>query len=1756
MKRLLLTLLLLLCGSATHAADPIRIFIRSGPKSHGPGAHDHPRFLKEWVPMLNERGAKADGGDAFPTKEQLDHTDVLILHAQEAGNIAVGEERKNLLEFLKRGGGMVVIHAGAVSRDPAWFKSIVGGSWNHQTPTKWLEAPMSLYFTDRDNPITRDIANFDIDDEIYYDMDILPEVKVLAAAYTPKARDTKGKGNKEAQARAAEAVSKGKAVNIYDIQPQMWTYERTVEPATTPYRAFVCIPGHYYTNFSHNGLRTAILRGIAWAAKRDNADVLCKPEELGDALRYVEGGPPAPKDMVKHLEVHPEFNLTLVAAEPLINKPMNVDWDEKGRLWVCETPEYPNGRRLPKEENKKDAWKDSGSAVKVSREDGSYDGADAVYENREPMDCISILTDTNGDGVMDTKKVFADKLELVTSFCFYKNGVIACSAPDIWFLEDTDGDDVADKRTKLYTGLGTGDTHAVINNLRWGQDGWVYATHGYSSGHVTSPDGSKDFGVDGAGVVRFKPDGSAFEQYASRGGNTWGLDMTWDGQVFYTQPTSGNHFIHVVLPEYVLAKGKLPGVMGTNGLLPREPVYPAMHAEQQAYVQIDQVGSYTAAAGCAIYEGGAWPDKWNYGYFTTEPTVNIVSHFMVEKDGVTYKAKREPGREQTEFIRSKNLWFRPIEVRTGPEGALYVVDFCNQAVIHNDTRGPVHGPANAAVRPDRDHYYGRIWKVQHKEAKKVDVATIDKTDAKALAREILRGSNASQAQLAWRLFRENFGLQKLHEIQDSIYTSDAERQKFGKEDFHRINRLLALYGSANFWAERPATIDGTPVTPATEAEYVTHLTKGLRDIEPETPEQWYKALSAVSKYRSGCALIVEKFRRATDVWSRSAIIAAAADQAPACIAEALTAKDTGELASFVEALIPAALAQNGAPALLEACAGSAAHADALKGIILRGLAQQPGISLTSSPELKAPLQKLLANPATASSALPLAGKWDTEQVLRDERQQVVQSLMAKLKDTKLPTAERLDAARGFLGANGDGDAADLIAEAAMEIDRKSGDANKTEFVNPTEYRLGLIKLITERSGTYVATRLMDTYVDVEPAVQMVIFEELLKRPEWAQEILNEVERGVVKPADIGPSNVARLRTHPNKQVANRANKMLEKLSPSTAAKNQIITKLIPEVEKPGDMAKGKLAYAICATCHKLGNEGNPVGPPLDGMGAHGPAELLVHIIDPNREVDPSFWAHNIVTKKGETFVGVITSENASTLTLATQLGVKEIPKSDIATRENTRRSLMPEGLEALGAEGLRDLLSYICGDALKHFRILDLKPAYTADSREGVFAGPKPDQGQVRLAKYGNVKVEGIPFFIQDAAKSATGSNIIVLKGGPQKSQSWTYPQKVEVAVNAAAKKLHLLSGIAGWGYPAVRDQVPALKATVTYASGETEEFTLKNGVEFADYIRPVEVPGSQLVEEDLSQNQQVRLLTLTLTKPGVIKSLSLESFANGVAPVVLAVTADVEGKLGARLDGGGAPVPPATQVTGPGGDGPKEGGKGDGKLPPATPVNWEPGKTKVLLIGGGSSHNFAKFFGEVDGATLKEAGFTVHYTEDRDQATAELANADVAVISVNRQFFDTPAYRKALMDRVAAGKGIIMMHPGTWFAYPNWPDLNAKVVGGGSRGHDKLGPFSVQAVNKEHPIMQGAPASFDVVDELYYVNAEPDKLPPGTAAIEVLAETSPSQKFGKPHPSVWITKSDKARIANIALGHDERVHELPAFKTILVNAVKWCAGR
>jgi type 1 glutamine amidotransferase len=217
---------------------------------------------------------------------------------------------------------------------------------------------------------------------------------------------------------------------------------------------------------------------------------------------------------------------------------------------------------------------------------------------------------------------------------------------------------------------------------------------------------------------------------------------------------------------------------------------------------------------------------------------------------------------------------------------------------------------------------------------------------------------------------------------------------------------------------------------------------------------------------------------------------------------------------------------------------------------------------------------------------------------------------------------------------------------------------------------------------------------------------------------------------------------------------------------------------------------------------------------------------------------------------------------------------------------------------------------------------------------------------------------------------------------------------------------------------------------------------------------------------------------------------------------------------------------------------------PPATkPANGP----RVLIVGGGSSHDFVKFFGGTDKATLAPVCGWVDFTQNANGVPAILDRVDVLVWSANQPV--SSATTKALLAYANRGGAIIAHHPGTWYAWKNFPEWNLQIVGGGTRGHDKLGAFPVKVTNTAHPITKGVPASFEITDELYNYNADPAGTP-----IEVLVEAT-SPNTGKTFPQVFVVKHPKAKIVGLTLGHDERAHDLPAYQTLLKNAVIWAAG-
>jgi len=1718
-----LALLLSATCIAAQQNGPLRVFIRAGEKTHGPngnGQHDGPLFLKEWKAMLNERGAKCDGAIGFPTAAQLENTDVLVMYSAEGGTIKP-EDRANLEKFLKRGGGIVALHDSVCGNDPQWFKTIIGGAWEHGH-SKWFEGDISFYYLDQQHPITEECSNFDFDDEIYWDLHLMPEAKILAASWSPDKRNTK---------------SGRPFPHIYDVIPQMWTYEKD------NYRAFVSIPGHHYKSFNLPHFRAVILRGIAWAGKRD-VNSLCSKEELA-SLRYPEGGPTAPEKAAAKLEVHPDFNIKLVAAEPLINKPIALDWDPAGRLWVAETPEYPNGRRGIKPDQSDVRWKDHGG---LDTSPGRQD--------RPARDRISILLDSDADGRMDKKEIFYEGLDLVTGFVFYRDGVIVSQAPDILWLRDTDGDGKADKVEKLYTGLGTFDTHAVINNPRWGYDGWIYATHGYSgSDHVKNGEGDKDFGRINSGVVRFKPDGSAFEQYCSKGGNTWGLDFGWDNEIFFTQPTSGDLLMNVVLPESILARGKVGNTASFKVVKKSPKSLPLMKSENLAYVQIDLVGSFTASAGCAIYDGGTWPSEWRYNYFTTEPTINIIHHEVVTPEGVSYTANKN---RDAEFIGSHDLWFRPIETRIGPDGALYILDFYNQAVIHNDTRGPKHNAVNAAVRPDRDHYFGRIWRVDHKQAKKIEVPNLAKASSEQRIRA-LEHPNRAVRMNAQRVLSENGNetiTSKLGELLNSRNAPEYAHihALWLLESMNKLSAAQAIFGindTASATRKNALRIvAGKPGVLGSDPKLEISLLPRLKDADPQVRLAAVVALGALltteetkprAASREGRTInvfpvpqsvkeLIGIYPDLQDPWSQSAVIAAGAKSPINFIEMAITAGNAtvltnlvAELSKFVASKQDADLAAK----LVVSVASGATSADALKQAVLENLAKVLKSETIPpwTPELQSAFRSLLAvaNPVVPAAALPLIARWDRNGTLASSVKPLVQSLVTKLNDTTQPDEQRTQIVNNLIGVR------DLDADILPSVARILGSPG-----SPALHR----RIIESLGGTgdkSVGLLLAEAFPKLPPELQDAAFGQLIKRADWSLALVDALRKGEINLTTLGPAAVHRLRNHSDSAVAQRANAVIDELrGPEVKEKNELIAKFTPIVERPGNIENGhKLFTQACATCHKFNGEGKDVAPDLTGMGAHGAAELLVHVLDPNRVVEPNFVSYSIETKDDQLFDGIIARENRNIVMLRNAGGDVEVKTADIKTRRNTGLSLMPTGFEALGGEALRDLLSYMCAGE-SNYRLLDLKPAFTADTRKGIYNSPESVNETLEFRKFGLIKVGDVPFEIVNPARTATGNNVVVLKGGNGFAK--TLAQKVEIAnVGVKASKLHFLGGVGGWAWPCCgenkNENLPVTKVTVHYTDGEREEIVLKNGVEIVDYINAsYEVPGSKQVP-DLVTHGQVRWFTKVLKHPAVIQKITMESFDNVVAPTFVAVTAEVgEAVSGANTGERSARTPESARLV----------------TSAATSGNG----IRALIVGGGSSHDFGKWFNQADTDTLTANGkASVKYTEQISTVLPQLGDLDVLYLSNNQSMTDA-ALRKGIFDFADAGKGLLLVHPALWYNWNDWPEYNRQLVGGGAKGHDKYGEFEVSVAEPAHPLMAGVPANFKITDELYNFIQDEQGTP-----IKVLA-TGKSPTTGKTFPVVWITKHPKARIVCLTLGHDGKAHEHPAYKTILQNSVLWAAGK
>ena len=1157
-----------------------------------------------------------------------------------------------------------------------------------------------------------------------------------------------------------------------------------------------------------------------------------------------------------------------------------------------------------------------------------------------------------------------------------------------------------------------------------------------------------------------------------------------------------------------------------------------------------------------VYEGGAWPKEYNGTVFMSEPILDIIHHEKMSLNGPAYEGSLLL--EDKEWLRSMDHWFCPVDMSVGPDGAMYVLDFYTPVVAHNDTRGPLHSKSGASVRPDREHYFGRVYRIQHDSAPQFAIPDLSKADVAGLITAFSHPSKTVRFNGLRVLMERDAGLQaSAVGPLVTLVRGDArpEARILALWALQRLDRLedgllQQLCADADVSVRKNAFLAAESSHAKLPAEVYG---KALTDADARVRLAALRAMGAAPLDAAAGILLLSAQTGFSDEWSKAAASAAAAAN-PGTILQAMMATDGAASTEFARGLAAslAGSADESARLAVVKASASAKNREVAKAVLRELVVRKAPAPADHAAGVSA-LAAVLAVQDLAPSAAPLAATWVSGDELRVELSAVTAALLPQLADAKAPSASRIRALQSLVGLRRY-DVAIVPSVGALIVKG----ANESVALASVE---GLSAAGDEASGK----ALLAGFIRTDGIVRNAAYASLMTRPDWPRLVLDALEGKAFSPMQLTTLQSSQLLRHPDEAIAKHSAAIFAKFNVGTSpAKDDLINKLRPEVEKPGDIAKGKeLFMSVCSTCHRLGEVGYDFGPNLAGIGSHPAAELLVHIVDPSRMVDDEHRTWNVKLKDGTLYSALIASENTAVLRLKQPGGIViEVKVADIASRQRVATSLMPEGFEALGPEGLRNLIAYIRSTApsgvaieIGRFRLLDLGAAFTASTNTGLYASKEAKRDTLPFAKFGQVESNGVPYKVVDPKTAKDGLNVIVLKGGAFKgAYSKSLAQRVEVPVSSVANRIHFLGAVGGWG---AQGDTIAMIAEVHFLSGKVQKKVFYGGRDFADYNGTGDVPGSKSARQLLSgEGRQVRTLWMPVESDEIIDKLVLSTADTEIAPTTVAVTIEI----------GGPPNPPVDKNTPAAKGGKKAKGKANegpsDLLPKDNPKTTQafgqafgPRKAsqlRVLFAGAGSSHNFPAFFLGTDALTAKAAGYDVASTPNLKETLALLPQADLFVFSGNHGQFGTPEFQKAIRDFAAAGKGIVLLHAATWYNWPLETKYNDEFVCGGSRNHGHS-DFTFTVTKPDHPIMKGVPATFVVNDESYNIELT---RPEGAEVLGTIPRQDPKEGQSKILPSVWTVKYPGTKVVCIALGHDEKSHDHPAYKQLLLNSLTWVSQK
>ncbi len=679
-------------------------------------------------------------------EENLSKYDGLIIYANH-DSISSSQE-KALKGFVEGGKGLIPLHcATGCFKNSDWYINTIGGQFaSHETGTFAAE------IVNTEHPVMQGLDEFESWDETYVHQRINSDMTVLM-----------------------ERVEGDKR------EPYTWVRNQGDG------RVFYTAYGHNDSTWTNAGFLQLLNKGVLWAIGDEAQEKITKlniPDvDIYDSVKISDftkryrvtkmQEPLPPAESQKLIQVPVDFTIELFAADPDIINPIAMSWDERGRLWIVESVDYPN----------------------------TFKETDGAANDR-----IKICEDTDGDGKADKFTVFADSLNIPTSMVFANDGVIVSMAPNFIFLKDTDGDDVADVRENLISGWGKGDTHAGPSNLQYGFDNKIWGVLGYS-GFEGKLDGNNTSFRQG--VYHFKPDGTDFEYLGSTSNNTWGLGFSEDNNVFISTANNTHSAYYSIparnmmreLPELVADAlgGQNEGMRSINAVEKIDGHYD-VHAMTPNLRQVDVVGGFTAAAGHHLYTARNYPKEyWNRIAFINEPTVRVVHNAIIEPDGAGYAEK-----DGWNLMASSDEWFGPVQSQVGPDGAVWVADWYNFIIQHNvfvERQAPSrmvlpfteqpHGQGNAFVSQLRDTNHGRIYRVVYRNAKTYEPISLSKDDPDGLV-EALKNDNMFWRMTAQRLLVETQNKDAIPALYDIINNQEVDEIGLNSPAVHALWTLHGL----------------------------------------------------------------------------------------------------------------------------------------------------------------------------------------------------------------------------------------------------------------------------------------------------------------------------------------------------------------------------------------------------------------------------------------------------------------------------------------------------------------------------------------------------------------------------------------------------------------------------------------------------------------------------------------------------------------------------------------------------------------------------------------------------------------------------------------------------------------------------------------------------------------------------------------------------------------------------------------------------